>query len=256
MKKAPIILAVLLLLCLGGAYFFYSTPVEFFEGNNLSVISEIAGQYGGEVLWAPFVVLAIIFAVILIFYFKKQGAPKTEDPRKALQNERQKHVQALKEAEKQFMKHKIDKETFDRVSQEANESLIRIESELDAQKSEGATPEEAKKIKGVSFDKRKALGELLEQKKKKVHELKIAENSYYKRKIDDKAFQHISSQINAEIVSIEGQIKALQAAEEIEKLKEQLKEAAQEIIKQKKSSENRNNTQMEDDIFYQASKGK
>ncbi|MFA6399492.1 MAG: hypothetical protein WCW44_03945, partial [archaeon] len=127
--------------------------------------------------------------------------------------------------------------------------------EIDSQKNKNLSKEDMKKADALSSDKRKILFDLLEQKQKKVHQLKIAESTFYKRKIDEETFQKISSDIKMEIISLEGQIKALQETAEINKIKEQLKESAKEIIKQEKTSKDRTKLdyweELGEDVFEQ-----
>ena len=153
------------------------------------------------------------------------------------------------------MQHKIDKATFDSISRERNADLIRVEAEIDAQKHKGLGGEEQKISKSVSSDKRRVILGLLEEKQKKVYELKLAESSYLKRKISQETFLKISSEVKKEIIAIDSQIKSIQSSEEISRLKEQLKEGGKEIAKQEKlSSERRKQDNleiMEEDIFEQ-----
>jgi hypothetical protein len=209
---------------------------------------EIIEQYGPIVFAIP-IGIVIIAIIVAFFMVKKKG--KLEE----LQQERQNLIVALKESEKKYLKHKIDQPTFDKISKEKNTKLIKIEAEIDSLKSRDLSKEDLKKADTVSSDKRKVLFDLLQQKQIKIHELKIAENGYYKRKIDESTFQKIASEIKLEIISIESQIEALQQAEEINKLKAQLKESAKEIIKQKKITNARSKEdymqEMQDDILDQ-----
>jgi hypothetical protein len=194
---------------------------------------ELFNEFGPLVLLAPVGVIIAVIIVILILSLRKKTV---QSP---LESERKKIFIELKEAEKEFLKHKIDKATFDSISQEKNFKLIKIEAEIDSLKKIDLPKDELKKAELVSADKKKVLLGLLEQKQRKVHELKIAEQSYLKRKIDENSFKNISNDLKKEIISIESQIKAIQESEEIEKLKEQLKEGAREISRQKKSSTDR-----------------
>jgi len=167
-------------------------------------------------------------------------------------------LEELKAAEKKYLKHEIDKPTFDKISREKNAELIKLEAESDTKKKETMNFAEAKAMESVSKDKRKVLSDLMDQKQKKVHELKLAERGYLKRKIDEKAFKKMNSDIKQEMISIEGKIKAIQKSEEIEKIRAKLLEGAREIAKQKVSSGERKQAQphtFEDDVFKQLDYG-
>jgi hypothetical protein len=225
----------------------------------LSVISiffipkEIVQQYRIFVLLYPLVLIVLVLVIAGVVFSTKGKA-------KVLQAQRQKALIELKEAEKQFLQHKIDKSTFDSISQENNSSLIKIESELDSFKQKNMAKDEIKQVELIASDKRRILLELLQQKQLKVHELKLSEQSYLKRKIDADTFEKIASRIKKEIISVEAQIKAISESEEIEKLKVQLKEGAKEIAKQRKASATREKRELtpeeefEEEIFEQAPK--
>lgn len=212
---------------------------------------DIMQKYRLIILLAPIFLIAIALFVAF-FVFNRKGKIDI------LQEGRKKAIIELKEAEKQFLQHKIDKKTFDSISQEKNTALIKTESEIDSFKKINLPSEDIKKIELVSSSKKKILLGLLEEKQLKVHELKLSEQSYLKRKIDENTFQNIASNIKKEIISIDAQIKAIQESEEIDKLKEQLKEGAREITRQKRASATRENTTMspkeelEEEIFEQA----
>ncbi|MFA6065071.1 MAG: hypothetical protein WC746_04485 [archaeon] len=209
---------------------------------------ELTDQYGLIIFLVPIaIVIGALFLAVLLVNKKNHVDIFQED--------RQKLTAELKEAEKQFLQHKIDKSTFDTISKKNHAELIRIEAEIDSQKNKNLSKEDMKKADALSSDKRKILFDLLEQKQKKVHQLKIAESTFYKRKIDEETFQKISSDIKMEIISLEGQIKALQETAEINKIKEQLKESAKEIIKQEKTSKDRTKLdyweELGEDVFEQ-----
>ena len=174
--------------------------------------------------------------------------------RKELELKRESLVQELKEAERQFLRHKLEKTAFDNISSEKNSKLIEIEAALDNKKKVGMDIRDARAMDDISIDKKKILKDLFDQKQIKVHELQLCEKSYLKRKIDENTYQKISADVKEEIISIEGKIKAIQKSNEVANLEAQLKEGAKEVITQQKSSEKRKKEQprtFEDDVFEQ-----
>ncbi len=242
-RKASSIIIVLIVLLLASIPFALEYLPQFFPESILS-------EFGSEIVLAPIVCIVVILFIVLII-FATRGKKQISIPLFNPKQKRDSLVSQLKEAEKQFLKHKIDKDTFDKISKEKNAELIKIEAEIDAGKKHTLGEKDIKKMEGLSQDKKEVLTGLLEQKQKKIHELQIAERSYLKRKIDEQAYKKISSEIKEEIISIEGQIKAIQTAEEIAKLKLQLKAGAKEITLQEKKSKNRPETSLEDDVFSQ-----
>ncbi len=196
---------------------------------------ELYDQYGILLVIVPVVILVIV--LILIGSILDKSSTKLKKPK--LEDRRSEITHELKEAEKKFLRHKIDKATFDNISKRSNAELISIESDIDSQKIQVLNENDTKKLEGVSRDKQKVLKGLLEQRQKKVHELKIAEKSYLKRKIDEKIYKQLNSKINEEIISIDGKIKAIQETEKIKQLEAELKNGAKEISKQQKSTEKR-----------------
>lgn len=205
---------------------------------------DIVENYGATIIIAP-IVLVILVIIIAAFLLNK----KTSNP---LVQKRDVLLEELKVAEREYLKHKITKETFDSISREKNGDLIKVEAEIDSQKKQTLEKKDAKSLDNMSNDKRKVLSGLLEQKQNKVHELKLSEQSYLKRKIDETTYAKISSDIRKELVSIEAQINSLQKADEIEKIKDQLKEGAREIARQKKTSKERNlDEELNDEVIEQ-----
>jgi len=225
-KVTTIIIAVV---CVVAALFIILVPKEFVE------------QYGPLVFAAPIILVFVVVA--LVFLTKKSGAPKSN-----LQVKRQQLLATLKEAEKQFLHHKIDKPTFDNISQEKNSELILVEAEIDTEKKKDIPKEELKKLQKLHVDKKEIILGLLKQKQLKVHELKLAENKLFKRKITEATYQKFSSEIKSELISIEAQIKVIYANEEIAELKEVLKLGATEIARQKRMTEKRRKTNYDDEI--------
>jgi len=199
------------------------------------VPKELYAQYGVLVIIAPVIILIIV--LIIIGSILGRGPAKVKTTK--LEDRRTEIVHELKEAEKKYLRHKIDKATFDTISKRNNSELISIESSIDSQKKQTLNASDTKKLEGMSRDKQKILKGLLEQKQKKVHELKISEKSYLKRKIDEKTFKQISSKINEEIISIDGKVNAIQTTAKIKQLESELKSGAKEISKQQKSTEKR-----------------
>ena len=223
-----IVSSILILLALLAIISIFFIPKPFVE------------EYGIVIYVIPFILVLILIALAIIVSAKKKNNPLLLD--------RQQALNAIKQAEKDFLQHKIDKDTFDSISQENNSKLIQIEAKIDVEKNKGAPKSEVKKNSSISSDKRNILKSLLDQKQIKVTELKKAEGSFYHRKIDEEGFRKISSAIKHEIITLDSQIKSIQDSETIENLKLQLKESAKEIAKQKKVTKEKAKEDYEDDI--------
>lgn len=180
---------------------------------------------------------------------------KKKPPVDTLAEARQRISAELREAEKDFLQHKIDLVTFDNISSKRNSDLIRVEAAMDLRRHKGLDKSDLALAEGVSSDKKKVMLGLLEGKRKKVYELKVAEASYLKRRISEETYKKIVADINQEMVAIEGQIRAISESEAVSRLKEVLKSGAAEIAKQEKISKKRQKAEyeeeLEDEIFEQ-----
>ncbi len=259
-KLINVILIILIFVLLVLAIFVRDlTHPDFFKENEILIYGGIGA--GGLIL------------IVILFFINKSKKLKTNKPRKETnkvdkivievpnkidKNELKKRseilISELKEAEVQFLKNKISKETFNKISKEKNAELIKIEAALDVNKKINMGLEEIKAIESISADKKNILKGLLEEKQRKVYELQLTEKGFLKRKLDESTYKKISEEVKSEIISIEGKIKALKKSEEIQKLKKQLLEGAKEIKKQQQSTKQRVAAQpktFEDEVFEQ-----
>ncbi len=170
---------------------------------------------------------------------------------KKLENQKKTILEELKQTENQFLKHQIDQDTFDSMSNEKNTQLVKLEAEIDSMKNSELGGEELKKLEQISAKKRRVLEELLKQRQRKVVELKIAERAYLKRRISEASFKKMSSEIKGELISVNSKISLVQTEEEVGKIKQNLKEGLQEIGVQKKLSKGRKMEKLEDEVFEQ-----
>jgi hypothetical protein len=196
------------------------------------VPAQLVDEFGPAILFSPLLIVVIVIVLVFFLYSRSQASNELANKRNVILNE-------LSIAEKEFMQHKMDQETFDSLTQLKNTELIVVESELDLQRKKDLPKEDVERTKNLSKDKQKILLGLLNQKQLKSIELQKAEALYLKRKISENTYKKISSDIESEKVSIEAQIKSILNAEEIEHVKEQLKEGAKEIARQKKNTDKR-----------------
>jgi hypothetical protein len=209
-----------------------------------NVPKDLIEEYGVFLVLLPIGAIIIILIIALIIFGKKKDS--------TLKEKRQALISELQEAERQFLKHKIDKKTFDDISTEKHQQLIKIEAEIDAGKKQELSEKDVKKIEDVSADKKRILKDLFEQKMKKAHELNLAEQNYLKRKIDEETYIKISSDIKKEMISLDGQINSINTASEIEKVKEQLKSGAREVARQKQNTKERGlGDELEEEVIEQ-----
>jgi len=210
--------------------------------------SEWVAEFGTIVFVAPIIGVALLVAII--FFIDKKSGEKNE-----LETKRNIILNELSIAEKDFMQHKMDKDTFETFSQLKNTELIVVESEIDLKKKKDLPKEEIKAAKNLSKDKQKILLCLLGQSQLKAIQMKKSEALYLKRKLSEQTFKKITSDIESEKISIDAQIKAILNADAIAAVKEQLKAGAKEVARQKKNNTKRTvivkESTLEDDILDQ-----
>ena len=174
----------------------------------------------------------------------EKGVKEYENERRIVENQ-------LKEAETKYLKHKINQDTYDSVTQDSHQKLIEIEAEMDMLKQKDLSVVKGRKMQYVSNDKQVVLDKLFKEKSSKVYQIRLAEKKYLKRQIDAKTYQKIKSDVDKEIISIDSKIKALHKADEIDKIKLEMKASLAEVEKQQNISSKRIGEQLEEDILEQ-----
>jgi hypothetical protein len=229
---------------------------------------ELVKNYGILITVIPFLIPLIILVAVLgiksqtpnNFENKKEkNNIKTNQSENTINNKNNENLEEkrelvvgeLKEAEKQFLKNKINKKTFDEISQNNHSELVKIEAKMDLEKKKDLSDKDKIALDSVSENKKQILSELLDQKRTKFYELKIAEKKYLKRQISEKTYTQISSDLKKEVISIESKIKSIHKSGQIEKLKAELIEGAKEINKQKKKTKDRGNEKISESKLFE-----
>jgi len=253
-RKVSTVAIVIIFAVLAGSFFLNKLIDELIHTYLSTELIDQLSFFGEYLAFVPGLIVVIVIVIVLVVLSLK-GRVKEKKPDEVkvdLKEKRQQLIGELKAAEKSFLRHKIDQKTFNTISKDKNKELIQLESEIDAERKQAMSVEDANKLDSVAKDKKKIINDLLDQKKKKVYELKIAEKSFLKRKIDENVYKKLCTDINKEIIDIDGKVNAIQTANEIEKIQVQLAEGAKEIAKQRQNSKERVETHsLEDDLFSQ-----
>jgi len=137
--------------------------------------------------------IIIILAFVGLLVLKKSVS--------SLEEKRQFLLSANKEAEKRFLKHLLDEETYRKILSANERRLIEIDAELKARDSFPKLSE--KETKGLDSHSRHRLKALLDEKRKAVSEFELAKTKFYKHRIDEKTFQEIASEKQSKIVEVD-----------------------------------------------------
>ncbi|MBN2067524.1 MAG: hypothetical protein JW744_03590 [Candidatus Diapherotrites archaeon] len=202
----------------------------------------------GYYLWQAFLLtglsLLAIFAAIVVavkIYYRKPGL-------RQLVKKKREILEAVKIAERKYMKRKLSENDFNSIFKEKQQQLIKIEALIDEQHNRERAEKASEEIEKVQAKKRHILQSLMEEKARLVKEMGIAEKRYLKRKIDSKTYQALVQKNQEKVVEIEAQISRLYSEANIKKVMESLKEKLdgwEEQKKQKKEKKKKSEREKE-----------
>lgn len=162
--------------------------------------------------WAGFLIL-VLLAVLGLGLWLKSNMPAS----RADEREKEKLKAEIDEAEKMFLKNRIDEKTFREVSEKNNARLI----ELRAKGIEGPLGFGLEGL-GLSSKGRHILMQALQKKAGIERELGLAEKDFLKRKIDDKTYKAIADPKKKELISANAEVTQI--------YKERAREIARESV--------------------------
>lgn len=180
-------------------------------------------------LYAALALIAI-FAGILVWAKLRYRQPSLKE----LFKEKKRLLRALKIAEKKYMRRKLSEKDFNALFKEKQRLLIQVEAEIEQhynkEKGEKATAELLK----VQAKKRHFLRGLLDEKRRIIKELDLAEKSYLKRAIDAKTYQELVQKNQHRLIDLEAEIKELYAEANVSEVMTNLKQKLSSLEKRKK----------------------
>ncbi len=176
------------------------------------------------------VALAAIIAAILVLVKVKYRQPSL----KALNSEKKRLLTSINIAERKYMHRKISEKDFNSFFKEKQRKLIQLEAKIDQLYNKEKKVKVDKEVLAVQTKKRHILKSLLEEKRRIIKELDIAEKRYLKRKIDAKTYQEMVQRDQHSLIELEAQIKELYKEANVTKVMENLKEKLSEIEKKKR----------------------
>lgn len=175
------------------------------------------------------IALLVIFAVILVWIKLHYRQPS----KRRLSKEKKMLLHAIKIAEKRYMQRKLSEKGFNKIFKEKQRKLIEIEALID-QKYNSEQEKVSKELLAVQSKKRHILKNLLEEKRRVIKEMDIAEKHYLKRKIDAKTYQELVQKNQQNLIDLEANIKVLYHEANVSKVMEKLKKKMSELEKPKK----------------------
>lgn len=198
------------------------------------------------------IALLVVFAVILVWVKLRYRQPS----KRMLSKQKKKILHGIKIAEKRYMQRKLSEKGFNKIFKEKQRKLIEIEALID-QKYNQEQGKVSKELLAVQSKKRHILKNLLEQKKRTIKEMDIAERHYLKRKIDAKTYQELVQKNQQTLIDLEASIKVLYHEANVSKVMKNLKKKLSELEKPKRpdrKSERREQIKIAREIAKEVSK--
>ncbi len=216
----------------------------------LPIVASIPRAQPGPFDWLvlPVILLVVVCVLFAAWRFFLRGKMKTiflkkifgyfeKSKASALFEKKRQLLQELEIAEQKFLKREILEENYRNLVGKKQQELIRIDSLL----SKHAPTKELSQseLTEVEPKNRHLLKELLEEKQKYQQEIGLAQNRYFKRKIDEKTYQGIANSGQAKIIEIDGRVRSIKTTQDIKHaffdLKEKLKIEQQDFAKKEQT---------------------
>ena len=179
-----------------------------------------------------FAVIAVAFVVLVVIlklWFRKPNL-------KHLFAEKNRILQELRIAEHKYMKRKMSEKDFNNFFKERQKQLIALEALIDQKYNKSKSVEITKELEAVQAKKRHILKGLLEEKRRVIKEMDLAEKRYLKRKLDAKTYQALVQKNQDTLIQLEAQIKHLYSEANIQKVMDSLKERLSDLEGEKRDN--------------------
>jgi hypothetical protein len=150
-------------------------------------------------------------------------------PLKALFAEKKRLLAAIDIAQKQYLRRKLSEADFNGIFKERQRRLIEVEALIDELYNSEKKDRIDEGLLAVQSKKRHILKELLDEKRRVVKEIDLAEKSYLKRKIDASTYKALVEKNQQALVDLEANIRGLYDEANASKVMLDLKERLSEL---------------------------
>ena len=164
--------------------------------------------------------LLIVFGIVLLWIKIKYSQPGYN----SLVSEKKTILRAIKIAERRYMKRKLSEKDFNKIFKEKQSRLIEVEAKINELSAKANEKEIDEELLAVQTKKRHVLKGLLDNKRRLLKEMTIAERLYLRRKIDSKTYQAIVQKNQKNLIDFEAEIKQLHSESDIVRVMENLKQ--------------------------------
>ena len=225
----------------------------------LAVFALFWGSIGFVVLGFAYALVAMSAAIAVVLVWAKLHYRKPS--LKMLFAEKKTLLAAIGIAEKQYLRRKLSETDFNGIFKEKQRRLIEVEALIDELYNSEKKEKIDEGLLAVQAKKRHILKGLLDEKRRLVKEIDLAEKSYFKRKIDIATYKALVEKNQHALIDFEANIKELYDEANVSKVMVNLKESLSELEgrkkagKQKKAKSEREKIQdIASDIADQVSK--
>ncbi len=171
-------------------------------------------------LFLAAIALLAILGIVLLWIKIKYSQPSYN----ALVSEKKTVLHAIKIAERRYMKRKLSEKDFNKIFKEKQTALIKVEAKINELSAKANEKEIDEELLAVQTKKRHVLKNLLDQKRRLLKEMNIAERLYLRRKIDSKTYQVLVQKNQKNLIDLEAEIKQLHSEANIVRVMEDLKQ--------------------------------
>jgi len=172
-----------------------------------------------EGLFFAAVALFVLFGAFLVWLKASHGKPTLIQ----LLGKKNRALDALAIARQKYMKRKISGKEFNRFFVQKQRELIGIEAMIAQLEDKGHHDALAEQVSRVSARRRHVLRNFLDEKRRLVKELELAETSYLRRKINAEAYQELVQADQEKLIEIEAEIKSLYREDSVSRVMADLK---------------------------------
>lgn len=169
--------------------------------------------------------IAVVIVVVLVWTKLHYKEPSL----KALFAEKKTLLAAIKIAEKQYLRRRLSEADFNGIFKEKQRRLIEVEALIDELYSSEKKEKIDEGLLAVQAKKRHILKGLLDEKRRLLKEIDLAEKSYLKRKIDVATYKALVEKNQHALVDLEANIKELYDEANVSKVMLNLKERLSEL---------------------------
>ncbi len=153
--------------------------------------------------------VAVAFLVIVIAFFIWLKANYMQPSLPDLLHKKNRIVDAMEIAKQKYIHRQISKKNFDSFYREKQGQLIEVKAFIDQHSNKKSRKKLVQEVLAVKAKKRHVLKALLQEKRRVLKEIDLAEKSYLKRRLDTPTYKEMRQIEQKRLIELESEIKNL-----------------------------------------------